>query len=156
MSDLIDRKMAIDVACKVCEVPNIYKCKGRNTTFEWCEEIRKLLDLPTAEPPSERGGRMTINLIDARRGLYDKCLELFADKNIAEKIYRYLCDGIEDCEEAEPIKHGKWMEHHGPFSWMGYITWTCSECDYEVGYEKDIKNTTNYCPHCGAKMEVTK
>lgn len=47
MSDLIDRKMAIDVACKVCEVPNIYKCKGRNTAFKWCKEISKLLDLPT-------------------------------------------------------------------------------------------------------------
>ncbi len=48
---------------------------------------------------------------------------------------------------------GKWIEHHEPFSWMGYTTWTCSECDYEVGYEKDIKNRTDFCPNCGAKMD---
>jgi DNA-directed RNA polymerase subunit RPC12/RpoP len=54
------------------------------------------------------------------------------------------------------LKHGRWVEHHEPFSWMGYTTWTCSECDYEVGYEKDIKNRTDYCPHCGAKMDLTE
>lgn len=49
---------------------------------------------------------MIIDLIDARRGLYNKCSELFGDANIAAQIYRYLCDGIEDCEtvEAEPFK----------------------------------------------------
>lgn len=52
---------------------------------------------------------MTINLISARRGLYNKCLELFANKNIAERIYRYLCDGIEDCEEVEAIPL-EWIE----------------------------------------------
>ena len=56
------------------------------------------------------------------------------------------------CPIVEP-KHGRWIEHHEPFSWMGYTTWTCSECNYEVGYEKDIKNTTNYCPNCGATMD---
>lgn len=53
----------------------------------------------------------------------------------------------------EPVKHRKWIEHHEPFTWMGYTTWTCSECGYKVGYEKDIKNMTNYCPNCGAKMD---
>lgn len=50
MSDLIDRKIAIDVVCKVCEVPNIYKCKGRNTAFKWCEEITALRQIPSIEP----------------------------------------------------------------------------------------------------------
>lgn len=47
MSNFIDREEAISVVCKVCEVPNMYKCKGRNIAFKWCEEISKLLDLPT-------------------------------------------------------------------------------------------------------------
>lgn len=47
---------------------------------------------------------MLINLIDARRGLHNKCLELFGDKKIAEQIYQYLCDGIEDCEVVDTIK----------------------------------------------------
>ena len=60
---------------------------------------------------------------------------------------------IEEVPPIEPTKHGRWIEHHEPFSWMGYTTWTCSECDYEVGYEKDIKNRTDYCPNCGTKMD---
>lgn len=95
---------------------------------------------------------MTINLIDARRGLYDKCLELFADKNIAEKIYRYLCDGIEDCEEAEP-KKGRWI-------FTRYYVWECSECGKNptrgMGYTQGKSELFRYCPHCGAKMEVTE
>lgn len=54
---------------------------------------------------------MVIDLIDARRGLHDKCLELFADKKIAEQIYRYLCDGIEDCPPVEPSIYGYRLEH---------------------------------------------
>ena len=42
-----------------------------------------------------------IKLIDARRGLYDKCCELFHDKKIAEDVYRKLADGIDDCETFE-------------------------------------------------------
>lgn len=82
---------------------------------------------------------MLINLIDARRGLHDKCLELFANKNIAEQIYRYLCDGIEECEEAELIKHGKWTNNTNG-------TFTCSVCDKRA-------SRGNYCPNCGAKMD---
>ena len=77
---------------------------------------------------------MTINLIDARRGLHNKCLELFADKKIAEQIYRYLCGGIEDCEEVDSVKHGRWIpskDGHGC---------ECSECgarmDTQIGEDK--------------------
>ena len=46
-----------------------------------------------------------IRLLDARRGLYRKCEELFGDSKIAELIYRYLCDGIEECEDANTCKY---------------------------------------------------
>ncbi len=100
---------------------------------------------------------MTINLIDARRGLHNKCLELFADKKIAEQIYRYLCDGIEDCEEAQPVKHGHWIwdkENDKMY---------CSECGYEtdnwgVHQESDTIEwqLPNYCENCGADMRGEK
>lgn len=51
-----------------------------------------------------------IRLLDARRGLYRKCEELFGDAKIAEAIYRFLCDGIDDCEDvAHERKKGKWI-----------------------------------------------
>lgn len=88
---------------------------------------------------------MTINLIDARRGLHNKCLELFADKKIAEQIYRYLCDGIEDCEEADSVKHGQWVftEYES-----GDAEYCCSECG------EGVYDRPNNCPNCGAKMDL--
>lgn len=88
---------------------------------------------------------MTINLIDARRGLHDKCLELFADKKIAEQIYRYLCDGIEDCEEAEPTKYGHWVKYGSPL----FSEWECSEC----GERNTGNDFPDECPHCKARMD---
>ena len=68
---------------------------------------------------------LLIKLIDARRGLHNKCVELFSDQKIAEEIYRKLCDGIEDCEtvETEP-KRGE-----------------------------GVYNRTKVCPNCGARMD---
>lgn len=55
---------------------------------------------------------MTITLLDARRALYNKCRELFADRGIAESIYRYLCDGIEEeSEDIETTLYGYNIEH---------------------------------------------
>ena len=53
---------------------------------------------------------ITIKLVDARCGLNIKCRELFKDEKIAESIYRYLCDGIEECDDVEPErKEPKWI-----------------------------------------------
>ena len=56
--------------------------------------------------------------------------------------------------DAELVRHGHWIEHHEPYTWMGYTYWSCSECGFECGYKKDIKFTTNYCPNCGARMDM--
>lgn len=50
--------------------------------------------------------KIMIDLLDARRGLYEKCKELFSDKLIADFIYRYLCDGIEECDIIELDEKG--------------------------------------------------
>ena len=41
--------------------------------------------------------------------------------------------------DAEPVKHGKWIE--------GELYIKCSECGYPVGHLSD-----NFCPNCGADM----
>lgn len=82
---------------------------------------------------------IAIKLVDARRGLNIKCRELFKDEKIAESIYRYLCDGIEECDGVEPErKHGEWTVINGCVS--------CSVCG-----EPNME--WNYCPNCGAKMD---
>lgn len=86
---------------------------------------------------------ITIRLIDARRGLHQQCESLFRDKKIADNIYWYLCDGLEECEEVEPErKKGEWILKPNIYG-VAY----CSECDYELHTDN-----TNYCPNCGADM----
>lgn len=56
-------------------------------------------------------------------------------------------------EDVQPVKHGRWIgiyeycEKNGYIpSGMGIYYW-CSECD------KSEKKTSDYCPHCGARMD---
>lgn len=89
-----------------------------------------------------------IRLLDARRGLYRKCEELFRDPKISEAIYRYLCDGIEECEEAEPErKKGNWIGiDDDPCE-----TFECDRCGFVL--DDWIQGALyNYCPNCGADM----
>lgn len=48
-------------------------------------------------------------------------------------------------------RRGRWVEHHEPYTWMGYAYWTCSECNYGEDNENGVRS--NYCPNCGAEME---
>ena len=56
----------------------------------------------------------------------------------------------------DPVKHGKWV--YKPTSeYDGYIV--CSNCDVYIpshklfGKDDEYTNTSNYCPHCGARMD---
>lgn len=71
-------------------------------------------------------------------------------------LYREFIRIIRQSPTIDPVIHGRWIEHHEPFTWMGYTTWTCSKCEYECGYEKEIKFRTPCCPNCGARMDGEK
>ena len=100
-----------------------------------------------------------IRLLDARRGLYRKCEELFKDAKIAEAIYRYLCDGIAECEDAEPErKRGEWEERKTFYAgdknpieeWQSA---RCSICEkYHTTPYMYFFDDFNFCPNCGAEM----
>lgn len=49
--------------------------------------------------------------------------------------------------EAEPVRHGRWIESDSP----GDCCYRCSEC----GFMRDayLLDIGNYCPKCGAKMD---
>jgi len=62
----------------------------------------------------------------------------------------------EKVSEDEPVRHGRWI----PTEYDSYAggapvwdKWECSECGHEHGGEEDT--LTAFCPHCGAKMDVT-
>jgi len=47
--------------------------------------------------------------------------------------------------EAEPVKHGKWI-------YTGFMEVKCNNCG-NVFHELE---DTNYCPHCGYKMDLVE
>lgn len=58
--------------------------------------------------------------------------------------------------DAEPVKHGRWIEHGG-----GVVA-TCSNCN--ASYIKDVlqslspyaEHLTRFCPNCGEPMDALK
>lgn len=74
---------------------------------------------------------------------------------------RYSLDTVDDCIELEncvkvlptadvaPVAHGRWI--HDGHRINGGIDWChCSEC----GKSDNFCARTNYCPNCGAKMDI--
>lgn len=54
--------------------------------------------------------------------------------------------------DVAPVVHGKWIEYPRPHYFK------CNKCKYTVPYRKALlhngKRDYNYCPHCGAKMDL--
>lgn len=51
--------------------------------------------------------------------------------------------------DVAPVVHGRWIPNDG--------SWICSECNEENCYAYDGKSicfTDNYCPNCGARMDL--
>lgn len=58
-------------------------------------------------------------------------------------------NGIFKTIEAEPVRHGKWIERRTHFA-QGGVSAKCSICQKDVQY---LGNPLKYCPNCGAKMD---
>ena len=67
----------------------------------------------------------------------------------------YMCVSTHDIDdaptiEAEPVKHGRWEKQQGLYS--------CSECGkvcpYDVQADVIEYWPCNYCPNCGARMDL--
>lgn len=72
------------------------------------------------------------------------CEHVYGTLLCADVIWRDVCDAIYEAPtvDAEPVRHGKW-EGFGE----GYAR--CSEC----GETTPWLYASDYCGHCGAKME---
>lgn len=106
---------------------------------------------------------MAIEALDERK------VELFDDGTLVvnvkegEKVGRVLIEGDDHFGglyyiDAEPVKHGKWIEAE----WVDLNDWTtwrkCSCCGeslskYVEGFGRRDFPQMNYCPNCGAKMK---
>ena len=60
----------------------------------------------------------------------------------AAAVYELIRDA--PAADVVPVRHGRWIASHDEFC-------ACSICKYPVyvGW-----NQTNYCPNCGAKMDL--
>lgn len=70
-----------------------------------------------------------------------------------KSVCMILCKAIEQQPtiDAEPVRHGKWIKADSQqYFRKHYPCFTCSEC----GYRKDSQKKWNYCPQCGARMDV--
>ena len=47
-----------------------------------------------------------------------------------------------DAADVAPVRHGKWLHRKNGVAY-------CSECEVDT-----VEDETNYCPNCGAKMDL--
>ena len=85
---------------------------------------------------------------------------LRSQDEISYAAYSGLIDGI-DTLEQEP-KTGHWIGHREHCKNLGVIPsglgayeW-CSNCDCGVDVREWHRTDYNYCPNCGAKMQVVE
>ena len=91
---------------------------------------------------------LMIKLVDARKALYEKCVELFHNERVAESIYMYLCDGLEECDVVKPERRlGRWivdLENH---------TYRCSQCGKTIITNNDYIKEHKFCFGCGCAID---
>ena len=68
-----------------------------------------------------------------------------------DSAFTWACECISDAPSAdvEPVRHGEWIERKGelhPLEMDG----VCSIC----GHTTSFYRFHNYCPNCGAKMDL--
>lgn len=72
-----------------------------------------------------------------------------------EMVIAWLCRIIGEVPniEAEPVRHGRWI-------WSAENGWTCSNCKFDCWYYSERFDPyaplpdAEYCPKCGAKMDL--
>lgn len=79
--------------------------------------------------------------------------------NNAVQVYiRFFIDELKECKSCDvaPIVHGKWTHKYEDIFGYNLTIIKCSICgtEYAFRYGTVESEAYNYCPNCGAKMEV--
>lgn len=64
-----------------------------------------------------------------------------------------ILEAIAELPSTKP-KVGKWERHYSRPNVYADLCWHCSECGYRSS--DNWANKFNFCPNCGAEMEVTE
>lgn len=79
---------------------------------------------------------------------------LSSDEHAAMEDYYYNAISSFQSSDVAPVIHAKWIEY--PVAHY----FKCSVCKYTVPFRKAVlingKRAYNYCPSCGAKMDLDK
>jgi len=59
--------------------------------------------------------------------------------------------------DVAPVKHGHWVGEYDGYAdgFPVYDMWSCSVCGWDCD-GVDEEPTWDYCPHCGAHMDMDK
>ena len=81
-----------------------------------------------------------------------RCLKRIHDADFTPGVYKHSVYGraamfLEETADAVEVVHGRWEKRQAIIFDDEMIGYRCSECNTTWDAE------TNYCPHCGAKMD---
>lgn len=69
------------------------------------------------------------------------------------------CIRYMDAADVAPVRHGRWVEkkewHHG--RWLAWYECSCCgerDDNYEMYEMMPFCRLSNFCPNCGAKMDI--
>jgi DNA-directed RNA polymerase subunit RPC12/RpoP len=83
--------------------------------------------------------------------------ELGGESGIYADAYNDLAEDFHriPAADVEPVRHCKWLRND--YDWNSLTTYRCTACGEEFCFEIDedlpLLNY-NYCPNCGAKMDL--
>lgn len=116
---------------------------------EFIDWLNKEDDGHTIEQ-KQKGAKM--DELISRAAVEDLIME--TDPFWCEGMTRAIFEGIKRLPTIAPVKHGKWIEptREGCLTYDKTAYAECSEC----GKKEYLGWGKNYCPHCGAKMEMER
>lgn len=72
-----------------------------------------------------------------------------------EGMTRAIFEGIKRLPTIDHVKRGKWLKTGQSFVYPDkFRNYFCSVCGFEL--DTHIRQEPNYCPHCGARMEMER
>ena len=78
----------------------------------------------------------------------------FSTTSLGNTAFRDVYDTVNrlrlvPAADVHPVRHGRWVNSKVSFGEM------CSECKFIVWWDDDGPHKFNFCPNCGAKMDLT-